>query len=140
MQSKGNKTMSTNPVSNLKKGFGQPLPVAADMAAKVAALEATTSAEDARMMREVEEIKNGPTLPPPPVFKQWKIQKLEDLFSVDKDQSEKVFYFAQHMIRKARLENKKLIYFIFSEQGGGHVAEVKFKDMKLDEDDVDPLS
>lgn len=97
------------------------------------------------MTQLVEELRTGeiPTKEPAPVFKQWKIHKLEDLFAVDKDMLDKIFYYLQYAIRKARMEKKMLIHFIFSEQGGGHIVEIKMKDMPTqteDDEDFDPLS
>lgn len=50
-------------------------------------------------------------------FKQWRIQTLADVSTVDEYQMDKCLHFLSHLIRKCRILKRRLIEFTYHEQG-----------------------
>lgn len=52
-----------------------------------------------------------------PLFREWKLERFEDVSAIDKDQMDKALHFLTHAIRKCRILDRALVSMIYHEQG-----------------------
>lgn len=52
-----------------------------------------------------------------PSFKVWTIRKLEDINEVDEWQIDKCIHFLNHVIRKCRIQKRRLVEMVYHEKG-----------------------
>lgn len=70
-----------------------------------------------------------------PIFREWKIEKLADISTVDKDQMDKCLYFLSQVIRKCRILNRVLLSMTYHEQGR---IRIEMQDMTTGEIFIEP--
>ena len=103
-----------------------------------AAKETSVSAKSAATV--CAETEKGSASTAHPVFKQWRIEKLEDIAAVDPVHIEKVVYFLSTAIRRCVLNNQKLVSMTYHEKGSIVIETEDKAPVEKAPTTVDPLS
>lgn len=81
-----------------------------------------------------------------PVFKVWKIERLEDIATVDEWQMDKLVHFLGWAIRKCRIQKRALVSLTYHEKGSIELVSREvatgeiFYDPQRPIEEIDPLT